>query len=259
MARLVRLGVWVLVVAGPVLGAAAWVSASGARAAVEPPAASAPVGVLAAATQMVAGYVSADDPSDLADVLGSASQLRVDPVGATPASVTPAASEPNGAGWLVTVAVITTDGLAGWYAVDVTARPGGGWSIVGPPGRVGDPTEVELAPKTLPVPDPADARLAASEAWLRAWLTGDGSDAERFASPTLHVAPVNAPFDSVTLTGFDVTGPASSPTVSIALLADGDGGSEPLTYRLRLVGRDGRWEVAELFPTKSSIPQGELS
>ena len=215
--------------------------------------------MLAAATQMVAGYVSADDPDDLRSLLGAESQLRVDPVGATPAAVTPAASEANGAGWLVTVAVITTDGDAAWYAVDVMPRQGGGWSIVGPPGRVADPTDVELAPKALPSPDSTDARLAASEAWLRAWLTGDDGDAERFASPTLHMDSLDAPFDTVTVTGFDVAGTKTSPTVSVAVLAEGDGGREPLTYRLRLAGRDGRWEVAELFPNHPPSPEGELS
>ncbi len=67
------------------------------------------------------------------------------------------------------------------------------------------------------------------------------------------------PLRDDTVTGFDVAGPPSSPTVSIALVADGDGGREPLTYRLRLAGRDGRWEVAELFPTQPPIPQGEPS
>ena len=284
-----RLVLVALVVAGPLLAGFALVTAR-AHGSGSPRSAgtiAVPAGVEALAGRFVAAYLAGDstafvrDDHHVPDTTAPSSTT-------TPLLVLPAGARPDRSGWRVTVAVQSTDLTAdGFWSVGVTASAGG-WQVAGWPARVRDPARASVVALTgLNTPRADDRLLAAAEPWLRAYLTG--GDVSRWTSPqwTSAGSLPGHPFDSVTVVGYRVSGPADRPLITVEVSATATSttsttististaasmttaSSMPLssvaapgtslvplvrtmTYQLILAARDGRWEVAALFPVVSS-------
>ncbi|MFF2378346.1 conjugal transfer protein [Streptomyces xiamenensis] len=232
--RLVRVGVWVLVASGPVLGLLAFFASSRTVPAVSVPAAvpaaSSPVGPAGFAELYVSAYLRAGQGTerDLAPFFSGPVVLSVAPGARTATHSTVIASREAEPGyWSVTVAADVTvqdeEGEATrlgvqYFRVGIqatgSAGAGGtsqsdgelaGYAATSLPAQVAAPTAIEsgaLAYVSDRGSSNEDPAVAAASGFLTAFLTGT-SELDRYTSPDSHhlqaISPV--PYTAVTVTG----------------------------------------------------------
>lgn len=242
-----RLGLWVLIAAGPLLAASVWVRidmVSQQLAHVVGQATAAPA-VSTADVEGVAQLVLAD----LLTSAGDADRPRV-----VVETVSLGAEELDPGYYAVTVAAAQVEDAAvevRFYVLGVISTSSG-WAVSGSPALVGGPTFVDAAEVGTGMRrlDPATGLIAAVEGFVVAFLVGDG-DVARYTAPGSALTAVSPPPFSVV----EVTEAASTPMESGGqLVVVGVEGTRPsgrievLEYWLVVEERDGRWEVADLLP-----------
>ncbi|WDN56225.1 conjugal transfer protein [Streptomyces clavuligerus] len=285
VSRLIRAGVWALVVSGPVLGTLAFLSSSTPAQGVAKPVPTAtsasPVGPAGFAELFVSAYLQAGQGTerDLAPYYSGSLVLAVKPGTRTATQSTVLASREVQPGyWSVTVAAdVTTHNDKGkpkrlgvqYFRVGIQAAgPAGGtaqgttagYVATSLPAQVAAPTSLKpggLAYETDRGSSSADPSVETARGFLAAYLTGT-TELDRYTSPGTRLRPINpAPYAAVKVTGAqdDATGasqqkvPADG-TVLHQLVqveaTDQAGSPVSLSYALTLKSRAGRWEVASV-------------
>ncbi|WP_326809632.1 conjugal transfer protein (plasmid) [Streptomyces sp. NBC_01186] len=170
-------------------------------------------------------------------------------------------SQPVGAGgWSVTVAVQTSSPEPRYFSVPVRSQQAGGgarFTVSAAPAEVSAPKAAKQAPDPYSKSVNASSPLAGTvEDFLSSYVGGSGG-AERYLAPGVSL-PAVAPspyeevrVESVTAASGDGEGRVGKDGERVRVRAmvtarDADGGTWPLAYALRLVARDGRWEVGAL-------------
>lgn len=238
LSRLVRAGVWALVVSGPVLGALAFLSSSTpSQGAAKPVATATPAsqtGPAGFAELYVAAYLQAGQGTerDLTPYYSGSIALAVKPGTRTATQSTVIASREVQPGyWSVTVATdVTTHDDKGkakrlgiqYFRVGIQASgpasAGGtskdatvGYAATSLPAQVAAPTALKpggLAYETDRGSSSAEPSVETARGFLAAYLTGS-TELDRYASPGTRLQPISpAPYASVKLTGVqdDATG-----------------------------------------------------
>ncbi|MFK0121443.1 conjugal transfer protein [Streptomyces sp. NPDC090994] len=231
LSRLVRAGVWVLVVSGPALGALAFLSSSApAQGAAKPVAAASPaspVGPAGFAELFVAAYLQAGQGTerDLAPYYSGSVALAVKPGTRTATQSTVIASREVQPGyWSITVAAdVTAHDDKGkskrlgiqYFRVGIQAtgpagaggtEPGAtaGYAATSLPSQVAAPTALKpggLAYETDRGSSSADPSVETSRGFLAAYLTGT-TELDRYTSPGTQLQPISpAPYAAVKVTG----------------------------------------------------------
>lgn len=286
LSRLVRAGVWVLVVSGPVLGAFAFLSSHSPTQDVTRPVAAAtpatPVGPAGFAELYVSAYLQAGQGTerDLAPYYSGSVVLAVKPQTRTATQTTVMASREVEPGyWSITVAAdVTAHDEKGktkhlgiqYFRVGIQATgpvgAGGtargdaaaGYVATSLPAQVAAPTA--LTPSGLAYKSDrgsSDPSVETARGFLAAYLTGT-TELDRYTSPNTRLQPISpAPYAAVKVTGVqdDSSGsgqhrvPADG-TVLHQLVhveaTDSAGSPVSLSYALTLKSRAGRWEVASV-------------
>ncbi|GLX22629.1 conjugal transfer protein [Streptomyces lavendulae] len=239
LSRLVRAGVWALVVSGPVLGTLAFLSSSApAQGATKPaPAATSAssVGPTGFAELFVSAYLQAGQGTerDLAPYYSGSVALSVKPGTRTATQSTVIASREVQPGyWSVTVAAdVTAHDDKGkskrlgvqYYRVGIQATgpasAGGteqsataGYAATSLPAQVAAPTALKpggLAYETDRGSSSADPSVETARGFLAAYLTGT-TELDRYTSPGTRLQPISpAPYAAVKVTGVqdDSSGP----------------------------------------------------
>ncbi|MGY4967103.1 conjugal transfer protein [Streptomyces sp. 900105245] len=240
LSRLVRAGVWALVVSGPVLGTLAFLSSSApAEGATKPVAAATPassVGPTGFAELFVSAYLQAGQGTerDLTPYYSGSVALSVKPGTRTATQSTVIASREVQPGyWSVTVAAdVTAHDDKGkskrlgvqYYRVGIQATgpasAGGtekssgtaGYAATSLPAQVAAPTALKpgaLAYETDRGSSSADPSVETARGFLAAYLTGT-TELDRYTSPGTRLQPISpAPYAAVKVTGVqdDSSGP----------------------------------------------------
>ncbi|ATM24756.1 hypothetical protein SMD44_p10257 (plasmid) [Streptomyces alboflavus] len=279
LARLARLGAWVLIASGPVIGVLALMGSSApaqsapkSAPAVKSNASTGPAGF---AQLFVGAYLEAGEGSEekLAPYY-SGSVALTHPAGTRSALRTQAmdAREVSSGYWSVTVAVnIAAKSKKGGYsdagvqyfrvAIQSTGEDKtSGYTAVSLPAQVAAPAALKLGDLGYPTSRGSGANDPASDtaaSFLKAYIAGQG-ELDRYTSPGVHISPVvPTPYTSIKVTGVQddsadgtsakVPGDGKRRRLLITVDAqDKAGHSFPLTYALGLTARSGRWEVASL-------------
>jgi hypothetical protein len=175
-------------------------------------------------------------------------------------SVTAVRSAQRGRGrWVVTVAAQYADASVRYFAVPVTADAGGrSFAVTGAPGVVAGPARAESSTPASPygVTVPEGELSSSVEGFFGAYLAGAG-EVERYLAPGVRLASVSpTPYTTVTVEEVlaieeaAAAGQVPADGTKVRVLAQveaRDGfGRWPLSYRLELTARSGRWEVAAL-------------
>lgn len=231
LSRLVRAGVWALVVSGPVLGTLAFLSSSAPAQGAAKPAAAAtpasPVGPAGFAELFVAAYLQAGQGTerDLAPYYSGSVALSVKPGTRTATQSTVIASrEVQPSYWSVTVAAdVTAHDDKGkstrlgvqYFRVGIQATgPAGaggteqgaaaGYAATSLPAQVAAPTALKpggLAYETDRGSSSADPSVETARGFLAAYLTGT-TELDRYTSPGTRLQPISpAPYAAVKVTG----------------------------------------------------------
>jgi hypothetical protein len=231
LSRLVRAGVWALVVSGPVLGALAFLSSSApAQGAAKPAAAASPaspVGPAGFAELFVSAYLQAGQGTerDLAPYYSGSVALAVKPETRTATQSTVIASREVQPGyWSVTVAAdVTAHDDKGksmrlgvqYFRVGIQATgPAGaggteqgataGYAATSLPAQVAAPAALKpggLAYETDRGSSSADPSVETARGFLAAYLTGT-TELDRYTSPGTRLQPISpAPYAAVKVTG----------------------------------------------------------
>ncbi|MGC0380035.1 conjugal transfer protein [Streptomyces sp. SAI-129] len=231
LSRLVRAGVWALVVSGPVLGALAFLSSSApAQGAAKPAAAASPaspVGPAGFAELFVSAYLQAGQGTerDLAPYYSGSVALAVKPGTRTATQSTVIASREVQPGyWSVTVAAdVTAHDDKGkstrlgvqYFRVGIQATgPAGaggteqgataGYAATSLPAQVAAPAALKpggLAYETDRGSSSADPSVETARGFLAAYLTGT-TELDRYTSPGTRLQPISpAPYAAVKVTG----------------------------------------------------------
>ncbi|MFF9458770.1 conjugal transfer protein [Streptomyces flaveolus] len=230
LSRLVRAGVWALVVSGPVLGTLAFLSASAPDQGAAKPVASAtsasPVGPAGFAELFVSAYLQAGQGTerDLAPYYSGSIALAVKPGTRTATQSTVLASREVQPGyWSVTVAAdVTAHDDKGksrrlgvqYFRVGIQATgpasAGGseqgttaGYAATSLPAQVAAPTALkpgDLAYETDRGSSSADPSVETARGFLAAYLTGM-TELDRYTSPGTRLQPISpAPYSAVKVT-----------------------------------------------------------
>ncbi|MFD8416560.1 conjugal transfer protein [Streptomyces sp. NPDC059650] len=232
LSRLVRVGVWALVVSGPALGMLAFLSSSGPAQGVAQPVVAAtpasPVGPAAVAELFVAAYLQAGQGTerDLAPYYSGSVALSVKPGTRTATQSTVIASREVQPGyWSITVAAnVTAHDDKGkskrlgvqYFRVGIQAvGPAGaggteqgatvaGYAATSLPAQVAAPTALkpgDLAYGTDRGSTSADPSVETARGFLAAYLTGT-AELDRYTSPGTRLQPISpAPYAAVKVTG----------------------------------------------------------
>ncbi|MFD4612889.1 conjugal transfer protein [Streptomyces sp. NPDC058440] len=231
LSRLVRAGVWALVVSGPVLGALAFLSSSAPAQGAAKPAAAAtpvsPVGPAGFAELFVSAYLQAGQGTerDLAPYYSGSVALAVKPGTRTATQSTVIASREVQPGyWSVTVAADVTahddkgksTRLGVQYfrvGIQATGPAGAGGAEQGAtasyaatslPAQVAAPAALKpggLAYETDRGSSGADPSVETARGFLAAYLTGT-TELDRYTSPGTRLQPISpAPYAAVKVTG----------------------------------------------------------
>ncbi|MGV2917373.1 conjugal transfer protein [Streptomyces alfalfae] len=239
LSRLVRAGVWVLVVSGPALGALAFLSSSApAQGAAKPVAAAtpaSPVGPAGFAELFVAAYLRAGQGTerDLAPYYSGSVTLAVKPGTRTATQSTVVASREVQPGyWSITVAAdVTARDDKGkskrlgvqYFRIGIQAAgPAGdggteqgttaGYAATSLPSQVAAPTTLKpggLVYETDRGSSSADPSVETSRGFLTAYLTGT-TELDRYTSPGTRLQPISpAPYAAVKVTGVQDDSPRS--------------------------------------------------
>lgn len=231
LSRLIRAGVWALVVSGPVLGTLAFLSASApAQGATKPaPAATpaSPVGPAGFAELFVSAYLQAGQGTerDLAPYYSGSLALAVKPGTRTATQSTVIASREVQPGyWSVTVAAdVTAHDDKGkskrlgvqYFRVGIQATgPAGaggtaqgataGYAATSLPAQVAAPTALKpggLAYESDRGSSSSDPSVETARGFLAAYLTGT-TELDRYTSPGTRLQPISpAPYAAVKVTG----------------------------------------------------------
>ncbi|MEU3297614.1 conjugal transfer protein [Streptomyces longwoodensis] len=231
LSRLVRAGVWALVVSGPVLGALAFLSSSAPAQGAAKPAAAAtpasPVGPAGFAELFVSAYLQAGQGAerDLAPYYSGSVALAVKPGTRTATQSTVIASREVQPGyWSVTVAAdVTAHDDKGkstrlgvqYFRVGIQATgPAGaggteqgdtaGYAATSLPAQVAAPAALKpggLAYETDRGSSSADPSVETARGFLAAYLTGT-TELDRYTSPGTRLQPISpAPYATVKVTG----------------------------------------------------------
>lgn len=262
--RVLRIALWLMVIAGPVT--AAWVATQVATAKRDLAALTIQVEASrpAANTSDVEGFAelavadhlqAAHDKSDSQDSgVGDRPEIRTVTVGSEEVvpgyyAVTVAAGEPSSDVKFYTIGIRSTE--LGWAP---TSRP----SLVAAPANAPAP---ELAVSRMGGIDQVAGLEEALAGFLTALLAGDG-DITRYAAPGSSLVPVEPPpFTSVEVTAAGSV-PWTQGTQLVTAEVEGsldDGVIQSLTYSVVFVERDSRWEVVELLAAAplASTPDSE--
>ncbi|MEA5456812.1 conjugal transfer protein [Sinomonas sp. JGH33] len=274
--RAAVVGVWALIVLWPVLAARAFVPAPAHVAQeakpVEQPESRQRAGAIAEAyvsAWLRATRTSSDDLARFGDIGGLVLPDR--PTEARDLGI--ASSVSNGAASTVTVSAAvhevsaSPDGKAsdGWpmrfFQVDVVEKQGGALAPLGLPRAVAAP-----AAKTEPIPgygstlSTTHPAAQAAQAFIAAYCCGAG-DASRYTSPGSGITAISpAPYrDAKPISVAAQDTPAEVPqdgAQALLLLrvqlSTADGRMATADYTLKMLGRAGRWEVAQLNPPPRS-------
>ncbi|WP_051715407.1 conjugal transfer protein [Streptomyces sp. NRRL S-475] len=231
LSRLVRAGVWALVVSGPVLGTLAFLSSSAPAQGAAKPAAAAtpasPVGPAGFAELFVSAYLQAGQGTerDLAPYYSGSVALAVKPGTRTATQSTVIASREVQPGyWSVTVAAdVTAHDDKGkstrlgvqYFRVGIQATgPAGaggteqgataGYAATSLPAQVAAPAALKpggLAYETDRGSSSADPSVETARGFLAAYLTGT-TELDRYTSPGTRLQPISpAPYAAVKVTG----------------------------------------------------------
>ncbi|WP_051852123.1 conjugal transfer protein [Streptomyces sp. NRRL F-5650] len=231
LSRLVRAGVWALVVSGPILGALAFLSSSAPAQGVAKPAAAATpassVGPAGFAELFVSAYLQAGQGTerDLAPYYSGSVALAVKPGTRTATQSTVIASREVQPGyWSVTVAAdVTAHDDQGkstrlgvqYFRVGIQATgPAGaggteqgataGYAATSLPAQVAAPAALKpggLAYETDRGSSSADPSVETARGFLAAYLTGT-TELDRYTSPGTRLQPISpAPYAAVKVTG----------------------------------------------------------
>lgn len=255
---------WTLVLSGPVMGIAALTSVGNASAAAETPdVPEVTVGPEGVAELVTAAWLEADE--DTADelpgwIVDAASLGGIDAASVwVERTATIAVTETGPDQWVVVVAARTlrlVDGAyqpdgVGYYAVEIVRDDMGRFAAIGVPGRVPAPpaaSDIEEGGRlSRPQQRP---ELDTVRGFLTAYLTAD-TDLERWTLPAAELEAVSpAPFVTVEVTAARVI-EIDADTRRVRAQVSGitaDGHTQVLQYPMLLSARDGRWEVADLYP-----------
>lgn len=245
--RLLRVVLWMLVIAGPTT--AGWVAAQ----------LGAVNGELAAVTDQVAQTAPTVNTAGVeglaelavADFLGEATGEPGGAAGHEAVRMVSVGADEVAAGYFaVTVAVSHPISGVGFYTIGV-ASTGAGWAATSAPSRVAAPA-VGVPPMLAVAQMGGIEELELEQAlggFLAALLAGDG-DIGRYVAPGSSVTAVTpAPFTTVEVVAAgSVMWADGTQLVMVEVEGIDDGGSvQSLAYSLVMAERDGRWEVIELL------------
>jgi len=265
--RILQLGLWIAVAAGPVLGVAALVVASSAGRQQPPPAVPG-VGVtsiaeVAVLQHVLGGAVPPDRLQPVRQQLQPVPDVTVAlPALAGPGPVDVAAVTATPAGpdrWGVTVLVLGRDATIEAWQVTVVETAGGpaveGLPALVPTPRAEAPAALALDAPRTPAPD--DVLAATVEGFLRAVLLGTG-EVDRWTAVDVDVPALDHPVAEMTLRRIARDRVS---TTSVAVLAEvelrrADGSALIAQYPLLLAEREGRIEVARVLPALPLAPTG---
>ncbi|MGH8834235.1 MAG: hypothetical protein ACRDWG_04455 [Actinomycetes bacterium] len=295
--KMVTVALWCAVVAGPVLGLAAFAHDGGSASASDQTvpelrSGTAPAGV---ASLYLAAWLSAGSGTEetvrayypqlgrLPDQPNRHSATRLVPVEVV---------EVSPGYWSVTVAAqVVTRTERGWvdtgvhyYRVPIRVlggpeaggegKPGGptGYVATGLPAEVGAPAGLDPVQVDYPRHRPADSADPVADSvgrFLAAYLLGDG-ELTRYVSPGSALSPISPPpYTGLVLRDLYTDESSSSGRdpdrdgARLAVLATVDATdryatTRQLSYALTLTSRDGRWEVSALDPAPALATGGEI-
>ena len=266
--RILQVGLWIAVAAGPVLGVAALVVATSAGRQQPPPAVPG-VGVtsmaeVAVLQHLVGGTVPPTRLQPVRQQLLPVHDVTADAStalpGPGPVDVAAVTATPAGPGrWGVTVLVLGRDATVEAWQVTVAETPGGP-AIEGLPALVPTPRAEAAAALALDAPraPASDDPLAATvEGFLRAVLLGTG-EVDRWTAVDVDVPVLDHPVAEMTLRRIARDRVS---TTSVAVLAEVelrrvDGSALIAQYPLLLAEREGRIEVVRVLPALPLAPTG---